>query len=309
MKFLTNEIKVGLTVLGALAVSIFGYSFMRDIPLFNDRLEVYSVFPRAAGLTKGALVYVNGVSVGSIKSIELNNDYRVRVVMSLELGIEIPEDSRAEIVSPNPLAGSAVAIRRGLSGQIITDGGEIQSGIDDDFTELMVMVQEMGGKINDLTTKFSDRFDSLSAGINLREAAEDVGSTIGNVKETTKDFSELLKARKTEIDQTILYLKSISENTADISEDAKPKIDSLLISLNKRSEEFGKLGDQVSTTLDEMNLMLGKINRGEGTIGLMVNDPSLYQNLDSLTYNLQRVVKHLDEDPKRFLKHVKIKLF
>ena len=92
----------------------------------------------------------------------------------------------------------------------------------------------------------------------------------------------------------------------DLSGASKEDLESFISNLEAFSQRLDTLGDNLDETTTSINSILAKIDTGEGTLGKMVNDPSLYQNLDSLTVNLNELIKGIQSDPKRYLKHMRL---
>jgi uncharacterized protein involved in exopolysaccharide biosynthesis len=86
----------------------------------------------------------------------------------------------------------------------------------------------------------------------------------------------------------------------------RPKVDSLMTSLEENVRELSVVREELETASASLNQLLDKLNNGEGTMGKLINDPSVYENLDSLTIELNKLVKGINEDPGKYLKHMSI---
>jgi len=91
--------------------------------------------------------------------------------------------------------------------------------------------------------------------------------------------------------------------------ETRPQLKELVTNLNKQLKGLEEATSSLDETSKELTVLLKKINSGEGTLGKLANDPSLYTNLDSLTVGLNTLIRNLDKDPKRFLKHIGFSLF
>lgn len=104
----------------------------------------------------------------------------------------------------------------------------------------------------------------------------------------------------------IIHAKETLGNVNDLSSENKEKLTSLISNLESTSKEMETLSkglNKTNTTLDEV---LTKINNGTGTLGKLANDPSLYNNIDSLSANLNQLIKNINEDPGKYLKHMRL---
>src|SRR6056297_3763798 len=122
---LSNEAKVGITVFLAVVVAIIGFRFMRDVPIFGTSLNISSTFEKADGISTGSLVYIKGVRVGSVNSVELTPENNVQVGMSIDTDVNIPDDSRANLTSLGIVEGKSIVIEMGSSSQFVETGDEI----------------------------------------------------------------------------------------------------------------------------------------------------------------------------------------
>ena len=206
------------------------------------------------------------------------------------------------------LGSKAIVIKRGISNQYLENGDFIQ-GIYDEG--MMGIFQEKGLSIGDKVAELSDKLNKLVKDANRIIVKNDTNltSTLSNLKQTSDNVNKLIKSRNGDISQSLVHLKNVLGNADTLSSVNRSKIDSLIEHLSASSIQLEKLSKELTETSGQMNILLRKINSGEGTIGKLVNDPSLYNNLDSLSFNLQSIVRHLDNNPKKYLKNVKISLF
>jgi len=104
------------------------------------------------------------------------------------------------------------------------------------------------------------------------------------------------------LNQVLLQADSLTTET-------RPQLKDLVSNLNKQLEGLEMATNSLDETSRELTILLKKINSGEGTLGKLANDSSLYTNLDSLTIGLNTLIRNLDRDPKRYLKHIGFSLF
>jgi ABC-type transporter Mla subunit MlaD len=104
----------------------------------------------------------------------------------------------------------------------------------------------------------------------------------------------------------IMEAKNTMQNLDDISSENKEKLNSMITNLEATSAELETLSAGLNETNLTLNEVLTKINNGEGTLGKMVNDPSLYNNIDSLSVNINQLIKSINEDPGKYLKHMRL---
>lgn len=303
---MSNELKIGLTVILAVFVAYLGFRFMSDVPLFRQTHQVVSTFDRVDGLSAGNLVYMNGVKIGSVNNIELAPDHRVRVTMSVEMDVDVPEDSRALLTSFGLFDGKGIVIEQGTSEVNITYGGEIESEYVDSVMETL------GDTGQDIGEDVSASFHELNQFLmQLNQTLDDdsrqsIGQTIQNIERTTNALTSVLATRQQELEEAITSASHMMAQLDTMATDNRPRIDSLMTNLEESSEEFKKLSGELDVTVDQLNQILQKVNEGDGSLGKLVNDPSFYNNVDSLSIELHALIKGINENPGRYLRHLRL---
>lgn len=303
---MSNELKVGITVILAIIAGYIGFRFMSDMPVFRQSHEIITTFDRVDGLGTGNLVYMNGVKIGSVKRIDLTPDHRVRVTLSIELDIDIPDDSVALLTSIGLLDGKAIVIQRGSSAQPIGYSGEIEGIYVDTMMETLAEKgQELGDDITDSFTELNQFLMQLNSTLD-EENRQAIGQAITNIEVTTGTVSELLTSRQKELEEAIISANQMLAQLDTLITDSRPHADTLMVNLKESSEDLKKISKELDETVNHLNQILLKINEGDGTLGRMVNDPSLYQNADSLSIELRNLIKGINENPGRYLRHMNL---
>lgn len=306
MRKISNEMKVALTVLAALVALFFGFRLMSDMPLFRQSNLIYSYFDRVDGLTPGNYVFINGVKVGSVKKIDLVPGDSVRVSMSFELGLDIPRGSVAYLESSGLLDEKALVIERSDRDELIGYGGVIEGEYRGGMMETL---KDEGEKLSGDISESFDKLNTLLEQLNNTLTEENQGKirdVITNLREATNDISGLLKNKRTELEQSIDHTRRFLANLDTVSTHNKERIDSVLTGLDRSLAQFEKLSTDLGKTNSQLTEILEKINRGEGSLGKMVNDSSLYDNLDSLAIEMKTLIKNINEDPRKYLKHMRL---
>ncbi len=303
---LSNEVKVGITVLLAVIVAIVGFRFMRDIPIFRQSMEITATFDRADGLSNGNLVYIKGVRVGSVGRITLTPEATVTINMRIDTDVPIPRGSVAMLTSLGIVEGKSIVIELGTSSENVQFGEEIE-GV---YAETMMEV--LGSKGEELGDDVSNTIYELNLFLRqLNETLDDearttLGETLNNVYITTGKIAGILDEKQQEIDNAIESGSRMLSQLDTLVTDSRPQVDSLLATIEHNIAELEAVRIELESATANFNEILEKINMGEGTIGKLVNDPSMYENLDSLTIELNNLIKGINENPGRYLRHMSI---
>lgn len=303
---ISNELKVALTILAAIVLGFIGYRVMSDLPLFRQSQIIHSTFDRTDGLSPGNYIYINGVRVGSVKKMELTEDDSVAVTFSFELGLDIPENSVAYLQSSGLLDEKAIVVKRGDSPEMLEYGdtmrGEYRAG-------MMESLKDEGQELSDDVSESFEKLNSFLAQLNSvldEDAKGKIDSVVHNLNSTSENIATIFDNKRTEIESSIRHAERFLANVDTISTDNKAKVDSVLTGLDKSLKELEILSKDLNKTNDELHDILTKINAGEGSLGKMVNDPALYNNLESMTKEMDSLIKNINENPRKYLKHMRL---
>ncbi|MGD8426165.1 MAG: MlaD family protein [Balneolaceae bacterium] len=303
---MSNEFKVALTILAALVMGFLGYRIMSDLPLFRQSLIVHTYFSRTDGLSPGNYIYINGVKVGSVKRMELSKGDSVEVTMSFDLGLELPKNSVASVESSGLLDEKAVVVERGDSPQNLQYGdymkgvynGGMLETLKREGRQLSEDVSESFGKLNTLLAQLNTMLNDTTKGR--------VDSVLQNLKSTSNNIAGIFHAKRSEIESAITHTRKFMANIDTVSMHNKSRVDSVMVGLDQSLNELHKLSRDLNKTNTQLNQILVKINNGEGSLGKMVNDPTLYNNLESLSGEMNTLIKNINENPRKYLKHMSL---
>jgi ABC-type transporter Mla subunit MlaD len=228
------------------------------------------------------------------------------VTLSIEENYQIPKGSIAVLKSSGVLGGKFIEIQKSDSQEMIQDGqsidGVYEQGIMDSFAA-------EGEKLSNDISASIQGVEKLIEGLNetLSDSnKKNISGILGDLRSTTSSLDQVISQRQSDLDQMIIHAKETLGNVNDLSADNKEKLTSMITNLESTSKELETLSkglNKTNTTLDEV---LTKINNGTGTLGKLANDPSLYNNIDSLSVNLNELIKNINEDPGKYLKHMRL---
>lgn len=299
--------KIGLVVLAAIIIAVIGFRVMKDQPVFRQSNFLYTTFDRVDGLLPGNFVQIKGNKIGSVKEMDFSPESdSTKVTLAITTEFMIPQGSKAVLKKPGPLGAVTIEIVRGSGSEMIPWGsyihGEIDGGIFETFsTKGEVAIDELTKSLTQLNGLMI-KIDSSAYSDNR----DPIRNTLNSFEKTGKDVQQLIAKRKHDIDSMIVNMSNITKNFDDLTENNKEEIDSMLTNLKNASSELEKLSKGLNKTTVSLNEILVKINEGTGTFGKMINDESLYTNLDSLSFNLNELVKNIQKDPRRYLKHMRL---
>ena len=306
MAKVSNELKIGLTVVVAIIVAFIGYRIMKDIPLFRTSTTIYTKFDQVYGLIPGNVVNVKGFKIGSVKQMELLVSDSTLVTLNIEEGYQIPKGSIAVLKSSGVLGGKFIEIQKADSTEMVPHQGTIEGVFEQGMMDTFA---EEGEKLsNDISASIRgvERLvTSLNETMNEKNK-ENISGIIENLKSSTGSLNQLIQKKQSDLDAMITSAKNTMQNMDDLSSENKEKLGSLIDNLEATSIELEALSSGLNETNLTLNEVLTKINNGEGSLGKMINDPSLYNNVDSLSFNLNRLIKNMNDEPGKYLKHMRL---
>jgi len=297
---LTREAKIGLMVFITLACAVWGFNYLKGIDLFVNNRYFYTVFDHAEGLEVSAPIQLNGFKIGSVASVELmESTGQILVQLRIsESKVKITEGSQVVLASPSLLSGKIIDLKPGPPGTEIPEDDTLASSIE---TDLMADMKGLIVPLKDKAEHLIEAIDSVvtplqqvvnrETAANLRKSMAELPAIMQNVKRMTADastFTGLLKRKEGDIDALITNLRELSDTLATLP--------------------LQETVTQVNQTLESIASLLEDIQHGEGTAAALIQDPKLYQSLDSASTNLQHLLYDLKSNPERYLHFSLIKI-
>jgi phospholipid/cholesterol/gamma-HCH transport system substrate-binding protein len=308
LKF-TNEVKIGMTVVFAILIGVVGFRIMRDVPIFDNGRQLFSTFGKVDGLSIGKKIYFNGVDIGSISQVKLLENDSVLVTMTIDGLLAIPEDSRALIRATDFLGSKAILIEKGKSSRDVKNGGYLK-GVFDEGT--LSELQEKGLSLGDRVAEVGENLNLVLKNVNSTlnvQAKKNIEESLVELHSLTVESRKMVQENKNSVTTSLKTLNQLLIHADSLTVDTRPQIKDLIQKLNKQLDGLEKATSSLDEASNELTILLKKINSGDGTLGKLVNDSSLYTNLDSLATGLNTLIRNLDKDPKRYLKHIGFSLF
>lgn len=301
-----NEVKIGLTIVIALLVAVIGFRLMQDVPLFRPSLQLYTYVDRADGINSGSSVVMSGVKIGTVSRVVLEGADSVRIVMNISFSGGIPVGSMAFVQPSDLLGGRNIRIVHSGLSELIPDGGFIPGAYDEGLMgELSAFAEDLKPDIQKTTGSLAatlEQIDEL-----LREGGkENISQSLEAVSAATGELNRIIAASGGDLEQSIQSFRNLMANLDTLTAGREEQIESTLYHLEQTSERMSALSADLGGVATELNEMMQYINRGEGSVGKLVYDPSLYENLDSLAVGLNNLIRRIEEDPGHFLRHMRL---
>jgi len=300
----SNNVKVAITVLGAILIAFVGYRFMKDIPIFGPGKVISAVFAESKGLAPGRSVSFRGVQIGTIRSVRLIPSDSVLIEMNIDKNVEITEGSTAYIRSADLLGTMIIEILKGDSNTPLPNNARINGNIEGDtFAELADMGKSIGGKAEVTVDTINEILGKVDSMMNA-QMQRDLQAIASNLEKSTRMLNTMLERNEHNLTSVLANMEQITANIDSITTENRSGVARIVSNLDTTTASMDELTRELSKTSAELASLLDKINKGEGSLGKLANDPSLYNNLDSLSYNLSTLIKNLDENPRKYLRRL-----
>ncbi len=294
-----NTVKVGLTIVVAIVLVILGIRFMQGIPL-RGTYDLYTEFDRVDGLIPGNSVSANGVTIGSVTSVHLNPEtQRVRVAMRINRGTAVPEGTTAEQTGISAVGAVQVSFTLGPSDNpSVPTGGYVPSASKPDiFTTLVERVD---------STLIGTQATFQQMAQMLQEPTSDLMRALSSAANLTDILARTVQLEHQRVSAILANLEAATGRFDGVVARGDDSLAAVIGSLNNSLDELQRTLVQVQSIGTDARGLLEKINRGEGSLGLLINNPSLYQNLDSTAVNMNRLLVDLRLNPGRYLRELKV---
>lgn len=293
---ISKEIKTALLVIGSLALLIWGYNFLKGKDLFSSNRTFYVNYDNVEGLNQASTVTINGMIVGKVNNIFMNNEGTITVELSVNSPIEIPASTVAEIYSPGMLGGKQVALIVDFSdGNLANSGDFLNSGVKIGLLDglsgkadpIMVKLDSVLYNVNQLVVGLNNTLDdSLKA--SLQNSLAELNHTLKNTTQITTGFNRIVSDNEQKIGTIVSDFSETSGNLKQMSEElAQADLKATL--------------DKFEETADNLSNMMAKIESGEGNLGKLINDDELYNNLEGTSKELNQLIEDIKLNPKRYL--------
>ena len=306
---ISNETKVGSLTAISIVLLILGFNFLKGKNLTTKTMRFYAVFGNIQGLANSNAVVINGKQVGTVYSTDGGKDMRrITVGLSMNQSVDIPDNSVA-IISPSLLGTTTVEIRLGNSTVYKKNGDtlatEASSGmLAEAFQKVdpvLLQVKNAVRSLDSLLLTVNSVFDPNTKN-NIRAVMENLNRTTAGLAVSSASLQALLNAQTGALAKTMDNLSSFTGGLKNNN----AKIDQTLTNLEATTAKFSRLDiEKTLTSLDvtvtELKNTIGKVNSDKGSLGLLINDTKLYNNLNATSNKLNLLLDDVRVHPKRYV--------
>jgi phospholipid/cholesterol/gamma-HCH transport system substrate-binding protein len=299
---LSREVKTGILAIGAILLFIFGYSFLKGTNLLEKKRTFFVEYENVEGLAKSAPVTINGLVVGKLTDIHfVSKTGKLIVEFSVEESdFEFSRKSMTRIYSSGLIGGKSLGIFPEYdNNNIAISGDTLQGSVEDGMLDA---VKKALGPLEDKVTFTLATLDSLLISFTLLldvETRENLQGAIANLNTTMKSLNGASGS-----------LDVILNNNIDKLDRTFTNLDEMAVNFNQFSDslaqlETGRLVSEFQSVISRFDTIATGMENGEGTVGKLLKDDQLYENLEGASRQLEELLQDVKLNPKRYI-HISV---
>lgn len=293
-KIFNKEFIIGICVIAAIVILIFGIDYLKGINLFSPANFYYASYDNVAGLEISSPVTVDGYKVGQVREIQFDyeNPGKIKVLLALNKNLRIPVDSKATMGS-TLMSGNFIAIKLGKSAEKIPVGGDIESYATSD------LMSSLSEDIMPAVNQILPRVDSLLYNLNklagdpaLLSSIQRLDGITGNVMNATDGLNSTINK---DLPVVMRNVKSISHGLDTVTANLG------ILSAQLKSLPLNTTVDNVNALTDNLTKFSNQLNDPSSTLGMLMNDPELYNKLNRVAADVDSLIVDIKKNPKRYI--------
>lgn len=290
MNFFTKEVKIALVAIVGLVVLFYGLNFLKGLSIFSSEKIYYIKFKDVSGLSQSSPIYANGFRVGVVKEVifDYSNPESVKVAVDVDKQLNMPEGTSAEIVS-DVLGNVQVNLLIGDNkGRLLEPGAVIEGEINEGA---LGQVKKMIPTIE----KILPKLDSIMINLNVLLTDPAVAQSLHNVETVTANLTTSTRQLNMLMGQLNRDVPAMTQRAGRLMDNAN------MMAENLTKVDVEQTMRKVNATLDNVQQFTEQLNSNNGSLGLLMRDQSLYNNLNSTMQSADSLLINLRENPKRYV--------
>ena len=294
---LSKEIKAAFFVLTTILLFIFGFNFLKGSSLLDRQKTIYAVYDEVDGLLVGANVMINGLSIGNVTELDfLPNSTKILVTLKVKDKLNFSSKSTASIYETGVLGGLAISIEPIFEREsIVKTGDTLNSSVRPGLTELINrQIEPLSRQLQSTITSVDSIFTGASNVLNrqtqeeIKESINVLTSAIKAINNSSIIIEETLTAKSSQINNTLDNFEKISSNLSEVSDEFN-------------SFGLSNLLSNLEVSVDGISSIVDKLDSDKSTIGKLINEDEVYNNLNSSIESLNSLISDIKANPKKYV--------
>ncbi len=276
---------------------ILGFSYLKSTPLFDNSKTFYAVYHHVGGLQSGTQVTINGFTVGKVNDIKFNDaSGNLLVTFTVDNGFSFSKNSNAELYDTGIIGGKGIQIKPVFDDAVMAKSGDtlpsstrpgLTELVQQRLTPLQMKVEGAVTNADSLLMNVNDILD-IKTKKDLRESIAGLNQLVKSFQGSANSLNQILTDNKDDLDKSISNLGVITDNFNKLSD-------------TLANAGLGETIKKLQFTMGNINDMMAKIEGGEGSLGKLVNDKALYNNLADASRELDLLLQDFRLNPKRYV--------
>lgn len=305
MKF-SKELKAGLIAILAVVGFVVLFQFMKGRSLFTTDNIFYAKYDNVEGLTQSSPVSINGLKVGQVDKIipQTSKDGKIHFIVKITVddNFEFSKNSSLEIFEPGLMSGKEMRVNLAYGGATAKDGDTLQGAFK---LGMMNSLSSQVGPVKDQLQTVLHRVDSLMVNANqvmnaqnreeIKILLHNLNKTVGALETTAGSVNRLVGNNDPKL-QKVLDEASLTMKSGKVTLD---KYGNLAESID--TQKLNATIANLDNTVGQLNKVVSGIDRGEGSLGKIMKDDQLYNNLNAASNNLNALIEDLKANPKKYV--------
>jgi phospholipid/cholesterol/gamma-HCH transport system substrate-binding protein len=295
---ISREVKTAILAILGIVLFIFGFSYLKGNNLLDDSIIVYAKYDNVEGLKPSTPVTVNGFSIGKVLDIYFQDEKSGTLIveMSLNTSFKFSENSTVELFQNGFIGGKAIQIipaydnapdaKNGDYLKSTSKAGMLDS-VGEQLNPLQQKIEKVMSETDTLLIGFNNAFDA-KAQADLKNSIASLNTTVASFNATAKALNSLISDNKSKLDNTISNFETTSGNLSTMS-------------AKMAQVDIAKTVTDLQATIKKFDNVMASIENGEGSIGKLLKDEKLYQNLSGASKQMEELLEDMKLNPKRYV--------
>jgi phospholipid/cholesterol/gamma-HCH transport system substrate-binding protein len=302
-----SEIKVGAVIIVAIGLLYFGMNYLKGSDIFTNSRYFYAIYDKVDGLNTDNVVLVNGYKVGRVASITLLPQEQNSIIVKMEIledGLQIPDSTVAKIVSQDLLGSKAITLEFGSDTNYHQNGDTLISGIEEALKSVIEeKLAPLQAQVELVIDETRDLVTSTKILVNTtNESVEKAKTSMDIINKTTSDIDKMVIEQNANLTRVLGDITAIATNIRNNSENINEIMENVaIISDSLTRANYASAIQNASNALAQLDSMILKINQGEGSLGMLLSDDRLYNNLEQAALEIDKLAEDLRVHPERYV--------
>lgn len=302
---ISNETKVGILAIISIAILVIGYSFLKGNDVFTKENVYYGKYDRVEGLSVSKPILVNGYQIGRVSNMTLLVNGSVLVEFKVDKKYSVPYNTIARIASTDFMGSKAIVFDLGDASRFAISGDTLGAAINQNLLEQVEPVQKKAEAViliidsilSSINNTINPEFQS-----NVNRSLASIAVTLSNLENTSGQLDGMVNLEKRKISTILSNVESISLNLANNNE----KLTHIFANIERVSDKAAKINFEetmakTNAAISDFHAIIDGINNGNGSLGKLLKDDGLYNNLEGASNNLDELILDMKKHPGRYI--------